>query len=325
MTEKAKTGLNEFEQHNKSFAQRFVDSVFSNRKGLPASEVFENAFSDNGYTADLIEAQHWSVEILNGSKLKPMEKYADFDLIGEIFFQCFVPYDVGKLSLDDAKAKGVAMAKDFFSGTDQELMFDGTPDSSVWFAAHIYRLCEAVEQTIIDQVEERSELDKLIGDVDDFYAGKTEDERRSERRNPFVGLVNTGVKIGFLYRDAWWKENHEAAALNFYAQAEARKKGSPKGGDSTAEKYNALKNDCLNYFETAFQEKGVAFLGAPITVVAQSIREIALRERPIDFVGPKGKPLSERWFLETLEDFQANGEFGPKILELTQKALGPSQ
>jgi hypothetical protein len=322
MNEKPKTGLTGFQLHERSFAQRFVDSVFANRKGLPASDVFADAFSDNGYTANIIDAQHWSVKVLNDSGLEPMEPLADLDLIGEIFFQCFIPYDMGELNLEDAKAKGVEMATDFFSGTDKEMMFDKSPENSVWFAAHIYRLCEEVEKHINDQVSERAELDEIIGEVDDYYAGSTEDQRREERRNPYTSLVNTGVKIGFLYRDAWWKENHEEAAINYYAQVEARKKGSPLGGDSTADKYLNLKKDCLGYFAKAYEEKGVAFLGAPLGIVARTIREIALRERLNDFVGPRGKPLSERWFFEALEDFQANGEFGPEILKLTEKALG---
>ncbi|SHK54874.1 hypothetical protein SAMN05444000_1387 [Shimia gijangensis] len=322
MIEKPKTGLVDFLPHERSFAQRFVDSVFANKEGLPASRVFEEAFSDDGYSASFIDAQHWAVGVLNESSLEPMKRFADLDLVGEIFCQCFIPYDTGKLSLGDAKAKGVEMAEKFFEGTDQEVMFDQGPESSVWFAAHIYRLSEEVGMAISDEVEARAEVDDLAGNVDDYYLGTAEEERKIERRNPYVMLVNAGVKIGSLYRDAWWKENHEAAALNFYAQAAARKIGSPRGGDATAEKFAVLRTKCLELFETAFEEKGVSFLGAPIGIVAHSIREIALRDMPSDFLGPQGKPLSERWFLETLEEFQANGEFGPKIMDLTKKALG---
>jgi hypothetical protein len=324
MTEEPKTGLITFLPHERSFAQRFVDSVFANKEGLPAGRVFEDAFSDNGYSANFIDAQHWAVGVLNESGLEPMEPLAGLELVGELFFECFIPYDTGQLSLGDAKAKGVKMAEEFFEGTDQEVMFDQGPENSVWFASHIYRLSEAVRVMISDEVETRAEVDVLAGNVDDYYLGTTEDERKIERRNPYVMLVNTGVKIGSLHRDAWWKENHEAAALNFYAQAAARKIGSPRGGDATAEKFAVLKAKCLELFETAFEEKGVSFLGAPIGIVAHTIREIALRDMPSDFLGPQGKPLSERWFLETLEEFQANGEFGPKIMELTKRALGLS-
>ena len=320
MTEGTKTGLTGFQEHRKSFPQRFVDSVFSANQKESAGDIFAEAFSDNGYTANIIDAQHWATKILNDSDLEPMEPHAELDLIQEIFFQCFVPYDTGELSLEYAKAKGVDMATDFFRGTNQELMFDRAPENSIWFAAHIYHLCERAKKDIDECVSERADLDALAGNVDDFYACATEEERQRERRYPYNNLLDIGVRVGFLYRDAWWKENHETAAMNYYSQVEARKKGSPRGGASTSEKYVALKNDCLGYFAQAYKEKGVSFLGAPLAIVAQTIREIALRERPNDFLGPRGKPLSERWFYETLEDFQADGKFGAEIIKATEKA-----
>ena len=322
MVEKVGIGLTGFQGSKDTFAERFVDAVFENGEDLALGEIFANAFSDRGYTPNIIEAQHWSVEVLNASGIGRMERLADCHLITEIFCNCFAPYDTGELSLSEAKAKGVKMAEDFFSGTVIELMFEKSPENSTWFAAHIYRLCEEVEETIESNIKERKKLDDFIGSVDEYYRSNNKDERMSERRSPFVSLVNTGVKIGFLYRDAWWKDNHEEAAMNYYSLVKARRKGSPRGGDSTAEKYDNLKRDCLGYFEKAYEEKGVAFLGAPVAVVAKTIREIALRERPHDFIGPKGNPLSERWFLETLEAFQANGEFGPEIEKITKKALG---
>lgn len=325
MTDKPKAGLIEFEPHGTSFARRYVEAVFASETGPRTGDIFEKAFSDNGYAANIVDAQHWAVEILKESGLEPVGWLADLDLISEIFFKCFIPYRNGELDLETAKNTGVQMADEFFNGTDHEVMFNQSPESSVWHAAHIYRLCEEVERHIKEETDERAELDELIGNVDDYYLSSAEDERNRERRFPFNRVVNAGVKIGFLYRDAWWKENHEEAALNFYAQVEARKKGSPRGGDATAEKFSALKKLCLSFFEDAYEEKGVAFLGAPIGVVSQTIREIALREKPSDFIGPQGKPLSQRWFLETLEDFQANGEFGPEILRLTKKALGHNE
>ena len=320
MTKTGKIGLTEFTPHEKSFAARFVDAIFHDDEEKRIGDVFADAFSDSGYMPDVIKAQHWAVDILNSSDLEPSKKYDHFDLINEIFCRCFVPYDQGEMNLEDAKAAGVKMAEEVFEGSDQELMFDGAPSKPVWFASHIYRLFEEAEKEIDDAVDERKELDELAGDVDDYYVGTSEADRIVERRHPFVALLNTGVKIGFLYRDAWWKANHEEAALGYYAQAEARKKGSPKGGDATAQKFARLKRDCLGYFEQAFREKGAVFVGAPLNIVAHTICEIALRERPNDFVGPSGSPLSERWFYETLEDLRAEGEFGPALLAATQKA-----
>ncbi len=321
MTKTGKIGLTEFVPHEKSFAARFVDAVFDDREDKkPIGDIFADAFSVSGYMPDVIEAQHWAADILNSSDLEPSEEHGSLDLIGEIFHRCFVPYDQGEMNLEDAKAAGVKMAEEVFEGSDQELMFDGAPSKPVWFASHIYRLFEEAEKEIDDAVDERKELDELAGDVDDYYVGTSEADRIVERRHPFVALLNTGVKIGFLYRDAWWKANHEEAALGYYAQAEARKKGSPKGGDATAQKFARLKRDCLGYFEQAFREKGAVFVGAPLNIVAHTICEIALRERPNDFVGPSGSPLSEQWFFETLEDLRAEGEFGPAILAATQKA-----
>lgn len=313
-------GLTKFEPHEESFAERFVNAVLGPKDDKRMDEIFSEVFSDNGYTPSVDDAQHWAVEVLNNSGIEPMEPLADLYLIEEIFCQCFIPYDHGNISLDEAKSLGVKMAEEFFAGTEKELMFDRAPATAEWFALYIYRMCEGVDREIKDAASERKELDQLVENVDDHYFETTQEGRDVERRQPFVSLVNTGVKIGFLYREAWWKEKHEQAALNYYSQIEARKKGSPLGGVSTAKKYQKLKDDLLGYFPQAFKEKGAAFIGAPIKVVGATIREMALRDRPNDFVGPGGEPLSERWFIETFEDFQASGKLGPAIIKATQRA-----
>lgn len=125
--------------------------------------------------------------------------------------------------------------------------------------------------------------------------------------------VKRGFKVGFLYRDAWWKQNHEQAAISYYEQGKRLKEQSSKGADSTAKRYSDLRQSCLDYFPQAYAEKGITFIGAPMRVVAETIREIALRERPDDFVSPQGDALKLRWFIETLEKFQAEGAFGEAI------------
>jgi hypothetical protein len=313
--QKSKT-LTPYKKETKTFSERYVDVVFDRDREMPATEMFAKAETIGDYTPDFVEAQHWAAETLQKTDLVPVDSSAELDLIEEIFCLHFVPYDQGEISLKKAKKAAVARAEEFFSGTVVQRMFDEPPDALEWHALHIYRLGDQVAAIMDKYFDKRKKLESHIKDMDDFYLSTNENEREEERPTPIVSALNLGVKIGFLYRDAWWKMNHEKAAIKYYEQAEGRKKGSPKGGASTANRYAKLKKDCLAYFSQAYQERGTAILGAPISVVAHTIRKIAMHERPDDFVGPKGEPLSQRWFTEVLEDFQADGEFG-KIIEAT--------
>lgn len=306
-------GLTEVTRPDKSFPERFVDAVFNNQPNRKAREIFTQAFSDGGYSPTFTDAQHWSVDVLADSELERVEEFSDLDLITEIFCRFVIPSREGKLSLLAAKKMAVKKVKDFYAGSDTELMFDEPPRNQEWYAAHIYRMGEEFEQSLEDYLADRVELEKLAGNVDDFFVSENESERMVERREALISSLNTGVKIGFLFRDAWWKRNHEGAATKYYQHVKQQKSGSRKGGVTTANKAAARRDYCLKYVAIAYRKKGFAFFGADIKIKAATIREIALSDRPTYFSSPQGGPLSHQWFLSVLEGFQADGQLGKAI------------
>ena len=130
------------------------------------------------------------------------------------------------------------------------------------------------------------------------------------------------LKIGFLYRDHWWISNHQQAAIKYYELAEKRIAGSKRGANKTAEKSRALRNGCLELVAIAYAERKTAFICADVKVMADTIMEIALRERPMDYVSSPGKNLRFEWFLETLEGFRADGQLGKAIKAAILKEQG---
>ncbi len=57
-------------------------------------------------------------------------------------------------------------------------------------------------------------------------------------------LIKKSFEIGFLFRDAFWKENHEEAAIKAYNSQVKNAASAPKGGEVQAarktERYRVL-------------------------------------------------------------------------------------
>lgn len=121
--------------------------------------------------------------------------------------------------------------------------------------------------------------------------------------------------VGYLWREFEVLMKQETELAAFEEEANRKKDGSKKGGKTTTDKYVALRADCLGYVATAYKLKGSSFLSYSIEAQAEVICEIALGERPDEFIGPNGNPLSLRWFTNALEDFRADGQLGKAIEE----------
>ncbi len=185
------------------------------------------------------------------------------------------------------------------------IAYQSPKDGRVWYAC---RMVQAIAEAY--QCQERVKDEILSNEVDAEYDLK---EKLSK-------ATQAAFTIGWLHRDRWWMERHGEAAAKYYDRATLLAEAQEKGAGSTREKYSRLKSDCLGFYRQAFEERGFAFVGAPISVVAETIREIALRERGTEYVGPGGQPLSLKWFQETLEDFQADGRHARALQDaLTRK------
>jgi|GEM_PF-3282185 len=256
-----------------------------------------------------MEACTWAQDTLNESEYgySPQQNFGELlSYLGQKFY---TKYATGEFSFEDARSEAVIYTEAYFDNSVTQLMYDEGPSTVEWYAAHIFRACEMYVYCRDTTADKYKELEAAAGI--DIKEGC--EETNNKRVGNVAWAVELGMKAGFLYRDAWWKFNHEQAAIAYYEQVDARQRGSSKGGDANASRYERLRQDCLAYIPQAYLEHGSVVVAGRADKIAKIIRDIALRERPDDFVGPQGKPLAPKWFIETIEDFQSNGELGQAI------------
>lgn len=301
--------LTPFEAYTKSFPERVVDTLFrweyNGTDDIDESDLFDV----QGYVPHMPEIQEWAKNILLEKNIELPRKFVDQEFLAEIFIKYIIPFRNGKIDIVQAKIAALKVAKDHFSGSTRAFMFGEAPTSEEWYAAHVYSKCNNLTDEMVNR-------NRGYGDDIVTRKGRVTYEEYVES---CALCADIGIAIGFLRRDAWWKFNHEQAAIAHYEQIDARQRGSARGGSANANRWDRLKKDCLKYLPQAYAEHGVKVLSGRADIVGKIIAEIAFRERPDDFVGPQGKPLAERWFVVVIEDFQANGAFGKAIEGLLSK------
>ncbi len=324
-------------KHNgpkRSAHETVVDAIFSeivlNRSDGETDEIDHetilDGYEDYGYTDTISDAKKWVSEkgesffertFPSGSDAE-REKNLEKQLIE--LDQKITSYHEGKTSEKEVKAA----ISNMFQHIGRSPFWNMYPMDEDW---HTARMESAIFQInkLSDQFRSvlRRPSDVFYGIAVLLLRGQNLESLDEPRANS-NDAINEAVrlhdemaelyfKLGFLYRDTWWIENHEDAAAGYYEQTKKRKDGSKKGAKTTANKAAALRADCLGFVAAAYEEKGMDFIVAKTSIQATTIMGIAQRERPSDFVGPHGKPLSHKWFVETLEGFGADGRLGETI------------
>lgn len=134
-------------------------------------------------------------------------------------------------------------------------------------------------------------------------------------------VISSSFSIGFLYRDAWWLIEHGEAAAEYYKRVDgwnAQQAGRKVGSDTTRNKSEIQKEKSRELVAQAFEERGFKFACATDEVQAETIRDIALKTRPVEFEFQSGKLLSPQWFKERIEGMKSTGEFSA----LANRVLG---
>ncbi|QCP87439.1 hypothetical protein EYE35_17225 [Cereibacter sphaeroides] len=169
---------------------------------------------------------------------------------------------------------------------------DGEPGEPHWYAAHIALRDSAIEDAISsDETFYRSSA-RALSDFEDL----ARDARRSTEL-----IAQKAFEIGFLYRDAWWKLEHEKAALKYYEQVEKNRESGRKGGQANkrGERYHVLDMLALDRLDE------FAFAGD------REAKKLARRlaadhdkrtAEPIFTIG--SQLLSDRWFDDWLDHFR---------------------
>lgn len=309
--EDADKSLSDFTPYNGTFAERLAEFFFNDEKvdrrlRISAGEDSQlgdescnlyglnGPFSDNGYVPSINDAYLWASDIV---------KSLNLDMDSEQWMRA-LPAIIGRIAhmltqgeLNAREAREMA-AKEFdgLKGWGIELVaFQGGPRSEEWHASQImtsfdrlYSSLKTAEEDAAAPEETASFFDSLEDEIENIRAGHMYD-------------CQDAFKIGFLYRDAWWKFQHEKAALKYYEIIEKNRKSGQKGGqgDKKRERYEVLNSLARQKFrEIAFASDREGARIAKSLAAAYDVKA----DEPLFMINNKG--LSKKWYDEWLVNFR---------------------
>ncbi len=167
-----------------------------------------------------------------------------------------------------------------------------TPDSTIWHAAHfLLRWKELLKHF-----------------EDDFGNGQNSEPWNMSQREALevkhFELIKKGFEIGFLFRDAFWKENHEEAAIKAYNSQAKNAASAPKGGEVQAAR-KAERYRILNEWATSQDQRFSRMSDTHRTRAAMTYATTFDKRSDSDtkLFQRRGKFLSRRWFEGWLADY----------------------
>lgn len=257
--------LSEFTPYSGTFAERLAEFYFSDKQverklsGQPYNDSeyedgeggrrfygLNGPFSDNGYAPSINDAYGWARDIVKALNLN-MDSGQWMRELPAVIGYVAGKLAAGEINAEDARKIAAAEFEKLEWGIER-IAFQGGPISEEWHAAQIinsfdrlYSSLRAAEEDAADQ-EAKSLYSSLEEEIEDI-------------RCSFMNSSQEAFKVGFLYRDAWWKFQHEKAALKYYEIIEKNRESGQKGGqgDKKRERYEVLNRLARQRFrEIAF-------------------------------------------------------------------------
>lgn len=304
--------LSDFTPYNGTFAERLAEFYFSDRQverklseqpyddseyedgeGGRRFYGLNGPFSDNGYTPSINDAYGWARDIVKALNLN-MDSEQWMRELPSVIGYVAGKLAAGEINAEDAR-KIAAIEFERLEWGIERIAFQGGPRSEEWHASQminsfgtLYSSLRYAEEDAADPEEAKSFYSSLEEEIEDI------------RRN-FMDCSQEAFKIGFLYRDAWWKFQHEKAALKYYEIIEKNRASGQKGGqgDKKRERYEVLNRLARQKFrEIAFaSDKEGARLAKNLAATYD-----ANADEPLFMISSKG--LSKRWYDDWLVNFR---------------------
>ena len=145
-----------------------------------------------------------------------------------------------------------------------------------------------------------------------------------EDAEDFLIFLNFVYDLGFLsgrlISEYFIRYEIQPLAEKGEAAEKAQEKRSTSGGSATKAKSAFQKELCKELIIQAVSEKGLEFIMASMQEKANTIREIAKRDRNAEFTFRGDELLSENWFRDRLEDLNADGALSSIVKQGMNKA-----
>lgn len=211
-----------------------------------------------------------------------------------------------------------------FEGSIENIINEQEPETGEsWHAAMAMHAIKVSVQKGFKLCDEIVVFLTKLDDLDEEKLSK-ELERFLADSDSFEELRQSVFEMGWLYRDHWWRQTHGEAAKSYYERVEslnALDQGRAQGTASTKDKAGRARDKLKEVILLALERRGFAFAVAPVSVQAETIREIAEGDFVGDFEFRKGELLSVKWFEARLEDIKASGD----LAKLAEQGLASSQ
>ncbi len=95
-------------------------------------------------------------------------------------------------------------------------------------------------------------------------------------------IIANAIRLGFLYRDAWWLDTHGDAALKGYIARETSEKAG-LGGAAASSSARMKKIRCFLEFHANLIRNNRALMDFPEKDVADRVLKLARKAHPITF------------------------------------------
>ena len=300
-------------------ARQILAPIYEGNAPLaPTVPTILDGYEDQGYGPSMAQIKEWvdrETEAMVGARNPLLDAFnaemsdAKSDLY-KLFHSNLDAYARGEINKDELE---LSLANSL-TWLDTSPFVGGTPLDAYWHAAkvqsalyEIYKNSSAIVDIFYDLLQsiiaERLEMLEIlqsgsIGDLSlDDFEGQIALHNEMIQAAFRIQEENTSlaVKIGFMYRDAWWLEKHGDAALKGYiAKETALKAGSGGSTSSTAARRKRLQ--ALLRAHAVMVRDNRILLDDPMEEVAYRALKLARKANP-DLFGKVGskKTAVEYW------------------------------
>lgn len=289
--------------------------------------------SHPNYCPSFDEVLNWAMRSLPEAvrSCDDLDQSLDFEI--HDFSTALDEYSAGRISSEQLIEE---VAKNF-SLIDDAALFGGTAAMKHWHAARISREALRIHNFIGETVDAvfaipLAELTHALQQLERLQAGREVqgvtvgrhegldkvivDMQNMLRRTPQI--VDAALRVGFLYRDAWWIENHgEITIKGYLSQLRATKAGEGGGKQS-----NNMRMQRIRYFlaehARLISDNPILRDDPPEDVAYRAIK-LAAKKHPELFRRGASKRSAREYWEYILSDQDLRGEYENLIISSTYR------
>ncbi|ALI56831.1 hypothetical protein [Celeribacter marinus] len=177
-----------------------------------------------------------------------------------------------------------------------KLLYQGNPNQSGWHEVNIIDAYGLIQELMVPE----KGAETLVQDI--LETGTTGPEIVKNLNLQSTSIMEAAFSIGFLYRDAWWKREHEAAAQRYYEIAEQNRVNGQKGGQADKKAQAIAKLSQLAF------ESSADFLACSDSQRIRKARQLAsdydaMQEPSERLFHRAGRLYAKQWFDAWLSEF----------------------